>query len=88
MIDKVLKNLVYIFYPRKISFEKEREKYFASEEYLTLNQLIKTFQSESKEICSKNILQNFERDYTLKKFQDCTLFEYGDNCLTFNVSLI
>jgi len=88
MIDKVLKNLIYFFYPKNISFEKEREKYFASEEYFRLNQTIKSFQSDSKEFYSKNILKEFENDYTLKNFQDFTLFEYGDKCLTFNFSII
>ena len=40
MINKVLKNLIYVFYPKNISFEKEREKYFESEEYLRLIQII------------------------------------------------
>jgi hypothetical protein len=88
MIDEVLKNLIYIFYPKNISFEKEREKYFESQEYVRLNQILKTFQSDSKELCSKNILKEFEKDYTLKNFQDFTLFEYGDKCLTFNFSII
>jgi len=88
MIDKVLKNLIYIFYPKNISFEKEREKYFETQEYLRLDKTLKTFQLNSKELCSKNILKEFEKDYTLKNFQDFTLFEYGDKCLTFNFSII
>lgn len=80
MIDEVLKNLIYIFYPKNISFEKEREKYFESQEYVRLNQILKTFQSDSKELCSKNILKEFEKDYTLKNFQDFTLFEYDYKC--------
>lgn len=88
MIDKVLKNLIYIFYPKNISFEREQVKYFASEEYIRLNQILTTFQSDSKELCSKNILKEFENDYTLKNFKDFTLFEYGDKCLTFNFGFI
>jgi hypothetical protein len=88
MINEVLKNLIYIFYPKNISYEKEREKYFESQENIRLNQTLKAFQSDSKELYSKNILREFENDYTLKKFQDFTLFEYGDKCLTFNFSII
>ncbi|WP_278022285.1 hypothetical protein [Flavobacterium ginsengisoli] len=88
MIEKVLKNLIYIFYPRNISFEREQEKYFVSDQYRRLNQTLKTFESDFKEVCSKNILEQFEDDYTLKNFQDHTLFEFGDKCLTFNFGII
>ncbi|MGE8343782.1 MAG: YopX family protein [Flavobacterium sp.] len=88
MIDKVLKNLVYLLYPRNLSFDKENSRYIASDEYLRLNQIIGKFDSEIKEIFSKDILKEFENDYTLKNFTDNTLFNWGDRCMTFNVTLI
>ncbi|WP_369013063.1 hypothetical protein [Flavobacterium anhuiense] len=88
MIDKVLKNLAYLLYPRNLSFDKENSKYIASEQYLRLNQIIREFDSEIKEIFSKDILKEFENDYTLKNFTDNTLFNWGDRCMTFNLTLI
>jgi hypothetical protein len=88
MIDKVLKNLVYLLYPRNLSFDKENSRYIASDEYLRLNQIIGKFDSEIKEIFSKDILKELENDYTLKNFTDNTLFNWGDRCMTFNVTLI
>ncbi|UPZ14632.1 YopX family protein [Flavobacterium humidisoli] len=88
MINKVLKNLAYLLYPRNLSFDKENSRYIASDEYLRLNQIIGKFDSEIKEIFSKDILKEFENDYTLKNFTDNTLFNWGDRCMTFNVTLI
>jgi hypothetical protein len=88
MIDKVLKNLAYLLYPRNLSFDKENSSYIASDEYLRLNQIIGKFDSEIKEFFSKDILKEFENDYTLKNFTDNTLFNWGDRCMTFNVTLI
>ncbi|WP_294962638.1 hypothetical protein [uncultured Flavobacterium sp.] len=88
MIDKVLKNLVYLLYPRNLSFDRENSAYIASEEYLRLSQIIRKFDSEIKDTFSKDILKEFEDDYTLKHFADNTLFSWGDRCMTFNVAII
>ena len=88
MIDNVLKNLVYLLYPRNLSFDSENSVYVASEEYLRLNQIIRKFDSEVKSAFSKDILKEFEDDYTLKHFTDNTLFNWGDRCMTFNVAII
>ncbi|BDU24960.1 hypothetical protein [Flavobacterium sp. GSB-24] len=88
MIENVLKNLVYTFYPKNISFEKEREKYIASTEYTNLATILNKFEKEYKEVFSKKILSEFQNDYTLKNFQDFTLFNYGDKCMTFNFTYI
>lgn len=88
MIENVLKNLVYLYYPKNISFYNENSKYLESEEYCRLNQLIVKFESEHKDFFSKSILEGFLDDYTLKDFRDNTLFSWGDRCLTFNVAVI
>lgn len=88
MIDKVLTNLIYTFYPRKISFFREYEKYIATDEYRRLKQVVSNFDSEYKDDFSKKILRHFEKDYTLKNFQDYTMFNLEDRCLTFNITLI
>jgi len=88
MIDKVLTNLIYTFYPRGISFFTEYEKYIATKEYKRLKQIISRFDLEHREDLSKKILGYFEKDYTLKKIQDYSLLHIEDRCLTFNVAVI
>lgn len=36
MIERVLKNLVYLFYPKNICAYTEKDKYFATAEYKRL----------------------------------------------------
>ncbi|WP_343617699.1 hypothetical protein [Flavobacterium sp.] len=88
MIDKVLTNLIYTLYPKKISFYRENEKYIATNEYQRLKQIISKFDSEFKEEFAGEILGYFQKDYTLKNFQDFTMFNLEDRCLTFNVTFI
>lgn len=88
MIDKVLNNLVYLYYPKNICFDTENVKYIVSDEYKRLNQMIRKFDSEYRQDISKNVLKEFEKDYSLKNFADFTLFDWGDRCMTFNVSII
>ena len=88
MIENVLKNLVYLYYPKSISFYSDNEKYLKSKEYFRLNNLIKDFESENKEVFSKSILKEFENDITLKDFKDNTLFSWGDRCMTFNIAVV
>ncbi|KIC02661.1 hypothetical protein OA88_08150 [Flavobacterium sp. JRM] len=88
MIDKVLMNLVYLLYPRNICAYTEKDKYFISEEYKRLNQIITDFDTEDGKVLRKTILDKFENDKTLKHFADFSLFNLGDRCMTFNVSII
>ncbi|WP_264532280.1 hypothetical protein [Flavobacterium sp. N502540] len=88
MIEKVLKNVVYLFYPRNICAFTEKDIYFISEEYKRLFQTINDFNSEEGKVFRKRIVAEFEHDYTLNKLNDHTLFDLGDRCMTFNVSII
>lgn len=88
MIEKVLKNLVYLLYPRNICAYTEKEKYSICEEYKRLIQIINDFNTDEGKDIRRAIVQEFENDYTLKNLNDYTLFSYGDRCMTFNVSII
>jgi hypothetical protein len=77
MINEVLKNLIYIFYPKNISYEKEREKYFESQENIRLNQTLKAFQSD--------------QDFTLFEYGDkCLTFNFSiiENRQLYTISLL
>ncbi|MDN3675299.1 hypothetical protein QWY99_19895 [Flavobacterium branchiarum] len=88
MINKVLINLVYLLYPRNICAYTEKDKYFITEEYKRLNQIVSDFDTEDVKVLRKSILEKFENDKTLKNFQDFSLFNQQDRCMTFNLSII
>jgi hypothetical protein len=88
MIEKVLKNLVYLFYPQNICAYNEKDKYFISEEYKRLTQVINDFDTEEGKAVREAIIKEFENDYTLKNINDYTLFSSSDRCMTFNLSII
>lgn len=88
MIEKVLKNLVYLLYPRNICSYTEKDKYFTSEEYKRLNQIINQFESKDGNVFKETFLNEFKKDHTLKKFADHSLLNGGDRCMTFNVTFI
>jgi hypothetical protein len=88
MIDKILTNLVYLLYPRNICAYTEKDKYFNTEEYKRLNQIVSDFDTENGKVLRKSILEKFENDETLKRFQDFSLFNLEDRCMTFNASII
>lgn len=88
MTDNSLTDLVYSLYPRNICAYTEKDKYFISEEYRRLNQIVTDFDTEDGKVLRKTILEKFEKDRTLKNFTDFSLFNLGDRCMTFNVSII
>jgi hypothetical protein len=88
MIDKILTNLVYLLYPRNICAYTEKDKYFISEEYKRLNQILAEFDTEDGKAFRGTILKKFEKDKTLKNFRDFSLFSIGDRCMTFNITII
>lgn len=88
MIDKVLTNLVYLFYPKNVCAYTEKDKYFETTEYKRLKDIIVEFDSEKSKTLRNGIVDLFKEDDTLKGFEDFSLFEWEDRCLTFNLTLI
>ncbi len=88
MIDKVLKNLVFLLYPTNICAYKEKDKYFNTEEFKRLNHILSDFDSDNGKVLRQTILEEFKNDKTLKDFQDFSLIDNGDRCLTFNLTII
>lgn len=88
MIEKVLTNLAYQFFPKNTYAYTEKDKYFISEEYKRLNQLVSDFDTEDGMFIRKTILEKFEDDEILRKFADLSLFNLQERCMTFNASII
>lgn len=84
MIKKVLENIAYMYYPKNICSWTEGEKLIASEEYKKLRSLIDSFDTEESIIGRKVLTDEFEKDATLKHFEDRSRLDYvEDRCLTF-----
>lgn len=88
MINKVLTNLVYLFYPKNVCAFTEKDKYLETEEYQRLKEIIVDFDSEKSKTLQASIIDTFEKDHTLKNFKDASLFAWEDRCLTFNLTII
>lgn len=88
MINKVLTNLVYQFYHKNICVFTEKDKYFKTEEYKRLKEILADFDSHESKILRSGIIDKFQNDYTLKNFTDASLFEWEDRCFTFNLFII
>ena len=88
MIDKVLTNLVYLFYPKNTCAYTQKDEYFATEEYNRLKEIIAGFASEENKNLRKSIIDSFEKDITLKNFNDLSLFDWEDRCFTFSLNII
>ncbi len=88
MIDKILTNLVYLFYPQNICAYTQKEEYFVTEEYKRLKEIIVDFDSEKSQIFRTSIIDSFGKDITLKNFKDLSLFDWEDRCFTFNLNII
>ncbi|MDN3675297.1 hypothetical protein QWY99_19885 [Flavobacterium branchiarum] len=85
MINKIL---MYLLYPRNICAYTEKDEYFITEEYKRLNRIVSDFDTEDGKVLRKSILEKFENDKTLKNYQDFSLFNWQDRCMTFNVLII
>ena len=84
MINKVLKNLAYMLYPKNVCPWDERDKYVETIEYKRLRKLIDSFDSEENIKIRNNIRKEFDNDAILKEFQDFSILDSSeDRCFTF-----
>ncbi|KLT67919.1 hypothetical protein [Flavobacterium sp. ABG] len=88
MINKIFENLVYLFYPKNVSAYTEKEKYFETEEYIRLSNIIAGFDTEESKKRHIALINEFEKDYTLKGFRDFSAFDLEDRCTTFCLTII
>lgn len=88
MINEVLTNLTYLFYPRGICPWNESEKYLQSEEYKRLQSTIDFFYSDESQKIRNVIKKDFELDLTFKDFEDHSRRESQDRCFTFFINVI
>ncbi|OXA99261.1 hypothetical protein B0A81_21445 [Flavobacterium plurextorum] len=88
MVSEILRNVVYSYYPKDVCFNTEITKYLGSDEYQKLYQRIKKFDHEHRQDISKGIIREFKKNNYLKNFEDFTLLDLGERCMTFSLTVI
>lgn len=89
MIETILKNLAYLFYPKKICSREEENKYNNSEEYNRLLHIINYFHAdENIMLYSIKFKEEFENDDVLRKLSPISMVDWQDRAVTFNLSVI
>jgi hypothetical protein len=88
MIKNVLTSLVYLFYPRKICSRTQEDKYYNSDEHNRLIDIIKHFYSIENQNNNTELLEEFEKDCTLKNFRIVSLMDWQDRAITYNLFII
>ncbi|KOP39662.1 MULTISPECIES: hypothetical protein [unclassified Flavobacterium] len=84
MIEDVLTNCVYLYYPKNVCPWDDKEKYLKTLEYKRLQSLIDYFDSDGKQSVRNNIKKEFQDDVILKDFEDFSILDSNqDRCYTF-----
>jgi len=86
MINNVLINLAYLFYPKKICSQTEEYEYMESKEHKRLLEIIKHF--EMNKSLYFDLEKTFKKDSSLKNIRDMSLFDYKDRALTFHLTVV
>jgi hypothetical protein len=86
MINEVLKNLAYLYYPKNICPWNQKELYLETVEYKRLQVLIDLFDSHESQTIRNSIKKEFQDDLILKDFEDFSILDSNqDRCYTFFV---
>jgi hypothetical protein len=89
MIEDVLLNLIYLYYPKNICPWDEKEKYLQSFEYKKLQSTLDFFESDENRKKRCVILKEFEDDLVLKDFEDFSRLDFNqDRCFTFFLNVV
>lgn len=88
MINKVLTNLAYLFYPRKICSRSEENHYFNSIEHKRLLEIIRSFHINENRDLYMSLKDEFEKDHIFKNFRDVSLLDWQDRSISFDLSVV
>lgn len=89
MINEVLKNIVYLYYPKTVCYRTDENKYINSEEHKRLLQIFEQFHlNENMNNYCANLKYEFEKDLILKKFRNQSMIEWQDRSISFDFSII
>lgn len=86
MINNVLINLVYLYYPQKICSRTNGKEYSESKEFKKLLETINYFDA-NKSFCL-DLEKTFKNDFILKDIRSTSLLDYNDRAYTFILTVI
>lgn len=88
MIEKILKNIAYMYYPMGLCSSKDYDKYILSNEFKVLSETInELLYDKDYQNLRKQLLNEFKRYVSIQEISDVTL-EGHDRCLTFEIEII
>jgi len=88
MIENLLKNIAYLYYPKGICSINEREEYNSSEEFQRLISITNTFYQNDDNKTNYDLLFNeLKKQDLIKNIQDNTTFHF-DRCITFELDIV
>lgn len=84
MIEDVLTNFSYLYYPKNVCPCNDKETYLKTLEYKRLQSVIDYFDSDESQVIRSNIKNEFQDDLILKDFEDFSILDSNqDRCYTF-----
>lgn len=88
MIKNNLKNLAYLFYPKKIDNILDKENYLKSYEYKNLSNTLKEFTNYLESEFYTKIIDEIKSIDQLKNINDTTVFNWEDRCISLEIDLL
>lgn len=88
MVEKILKNIFYTYYPRGIDNNQNKEAYLNSKEYKKLSETITCFNNYKDSIFYKNILIKINNLGFQNNISDSTLISWEDRCITLEIDFL
>lgn len=88
MIENVLTNYVYLYYPKNVCPWDNKEKYLNTLEYKRLQSTIDYFDSGESQKIRNKVKKEFQDDLILKDFEDFSILDSNqDRCYTFFLNI-
>ena len=88
MIKSNLKNLAYLFYPKKIDNILDKENYLKTYEYKNLSNTLNEFTNYLESDFYTQIINEIKSIDQLKNINDATVFNWEDRCISLEIDIL
>lgn len=85
MIEKILENLAYSFFPKGVCFITRREEYLNSLEFKKLDEITNFYYKNANNYSYENLIFGFKSNNYLKAFKDVSMLNWHDRCFSFEL---
>lgn len=88
MLENILTNIAYSYYPKNICSFNEKDKYKNSLEFKKLQHILNSFYDDAKNLHALKLLEKeFSKNIKIHKIQDRTSLSF-DRCLSYELEII